>query len=318
MSPATMGKVMAFTRIKVEAGYYFSGFGLIFDGTVVQYVRGKENPVDSYLDIWAGDGDVAFNTGTIFKVLPAGSTVSQKFDAVYGSYKEVQGDLTRGQNDAAQIRDKTYREHLMVGTTRSQARQLALSYNMGNHFDNGAWNVVAGGAYKKGEVVVLSPRTGLVGLPEVTQQGIQIRCLLNPKLQLGGLVQIDSQFLSGVPYLPGTQAETDAQGNVIGPGKPVGGPIFSTALFNQEFIKAYTSPTGRYAIIMMNYSGDTRGQPWYCDLVCLAVDSNGVVIDTPGSALQRASAETRSRLNLPPPPVTQTPPTPAPKRIVQL
>ena len=30
---------------------------VIFDGTVVQYIQGKENAVDTYFDIWAGEGD---------------------------------------------------------------------------------------------------------------------------------------------------------------------------------------------------------------------------------------------------------------------
>jgi hypothetical protein len=59
---------------------------------------------------------------------------------------------------------------------------------------------------------------------------------------------------------------------------------------------------------MMNYHGDTRGQPWYCELVCIALNSSNQVMWSNGSALNRASAETRSRLNLPPAGTTSTPP----------
>ena len=30
---------------------------------------------------------------------------------------------------------------------------------------------------------------------------------------------------------------------------------------------------GIYRILAIDYSGDTRGQNWYCDLACMALDS---------------------------------------------
>ena len=44
-------------------------------------VRGKENTVDTYLDIYAGDGDRALNSATIFRTWPAGTTDLEKLKA---------------------------------------------------------------------------------------------------------------------------------------------------------------------------------------------------------------------------------------------
>ena len=309
LSPQTMAKVIEFTRIQVSAGYWFSSYGVIFDGSVVQFVRGKENPVDTFLDIYAGDGDTAFGSATMFRVFPAGSDVRTRFDAAFQEYQTAQSDLKRGQNDAASLNVKLQREYVAAGRVRSIAREMELGYNKQTYFDNGEWNVVDKDGYKQGEAVVLSPRTGMVKIPEVTQQGVQVTCLLNPRLRLGGLVHIDAQWLSGVPYIPGTAAQRDGQGNVTGGGTDASGQIIvSPALPGQQFVTAFTAPQGNYAIIMMNYHGDTRGQPWYCELVCIAIDSNGVVMGSVGSALNRASAETQSRLKLPPPATTVIPP----------
>jgi hypothetical protein len=120
-----------------------------------------------------------------------------------------------------------------------------------------------------------------------------VRCLLNPRLQLGGLVHIDSSLLSGVPYIPGTAAQTDAQGNIIG-GNLAGGINPNISPMRQVVIAPYTSPTGTYKILMMNYHGDTRGQPWYCELTCLALGSDNKVLNSPNSVWGRASSEARS------------------------
>jgi hypothetical protein len=293
MAPATMGKVIEFSRIQIQAGYWFSNYGIIFDGTIVQFLRGKENPVDTYLDIHAGDGDLAMTAST-FTAIPAGSPVSAKYAAVYRSYKEQQPDLTQGQQDHNKIKDKTIRTQVLAGNTTDYARDLYMQYNQDIYIDNGQWNVMARSSYKPEEAVILSPKTGLVSLPEVTIQGIQARCLLNPKLKLGGLVKIDTNVLSGVQYIPGTAAKTDAQGNIIGPGDPTGGFLIQGAIPNEQFETAWTAPTGLYKILFLNYVGDTRGQPWYCELTCIAVNSNGVVdpkLINPRSAVGRAAAE---------------------------
>jgi hypothetical protein len=293
LSPATMGKVIEFSRVQIQAGYWFSNYGLIFDGTIVQFLRGKENPVDTYLDIHAGDGDKA-QVATTFTAIPAGSPIQSKYAAVYRSYKEQQPDLSQGQQDQNKIKDKTIRTQVLAGNTADYARDLYMQYNQDIYIDNGQWNVIVRSSYKPKEAVILSPKTGLVSLPEVTIQGIQARCLLNPKLVLGGLVKIDTNILSGVQYVPGTAAKTDAQGNVIGPGDPTGGFLQQGAIPNQQFETAWTAPTGLYKILFINYVGDTRGEPWYCELTCIAVDSNGTVdpkLINPRSAVGRAAAE---------------------------
>jgi hypothetical protein len=296
LSPATMAKVIEFTRVRVQAGYQYGYYGIIFDGTVVQYTRGKENPVDTFLDIYAGDGDQAFNGAFLLDVVPANSPVLENYNKAIQAAQAAQPDLQVGQQDQKTIQDRTIRAHYLMDA-RAAWRELQQQYGQDIYVENGVLNIVRRDGYKTGEAVILSPRTGLVGLPEVTAQGIQIRCLLNPRIRLGGLVKIDSSVLSGVPYIPGTAAQRDAQGNVVGFGDPttpnttVGGTLVQTALYNQTFTAAFTSPRGLYKVAMMNYTGDTHGQSWYCDLVCIAVNSAGTLSISNGSAYDRAGLE---------------------------
>jgi hypothetical protein len=65
---------------------------------------------------------------------------------------------------------------------------------------------------------------------------------------------------------------------------------FPVATFTEQFESAWTSPTGTYKILIMDYTGDTRGNPWYCELICIALGSD----DKPLKAANPASAWNRA------------------------
>jgi hypothetical protein len=276
LAPATLAKVIEFTRVQVYAGYRYANYGMIFDGEVIQYRRGKENPVDTYLEIHAADGDTLLNGTVQFKTYPAGTKERQKLDDLNAKKKQLDPNFKVEYIDDKLYQDKTQRDSVVVGHSRSIERRIMLASGAQHFLDNGKFIAITNEGYRKTEVVVLSPSTGLIGLPEVTPQGIQAKCLLNPKLMLGGLVKIDSKLLSGVAYTPGSASKVDANGNVV--GGESGGKVYNNNLWRQQLETAYTSPIGQYKILMMTYTGDTRGNPWYCDLICIAMDSDGQVI----------------------------------------
>jgi hypothetical protein len=48
----------------------------------------------------------------------------------------------------------------------------------------------------------------------------------------------------------------------------------SQAITNPSIaLQSSPSSNGLYYIMVANHSGDTRGNPWYTDMVCLAVDA---------------------------------------------
>jgi len=297
MAPATMAKVIEFTRVRVMAGYKYANFGLIFDGTVVQYRRGKENPTDTYLEIIAADGEDLLRQASIIDTLPAGSEERQALEKINSIRQELaQGNFKVEYQDPKLYTRQTTRDQVLMGQLSNLERQYMLSYGAQHYLDSGQYIMMSKTGYRPGEMVILSPKTGLVGLPEVTPQGIQAKCLLNPKLRLGGIVQIDSNILSGVAFTPGTASQTDANGNVI-PGDPTGGKVYNPNLRGQIIETAFTSPVGRYKILLMTYNGDTRGNSWYCDIVCVALNANNEVMlgsNSQSNAWRRAAPEARA------------------------
>lgn len=100
---------------------------------------------------------------------------------------------------------------------------------------------------------LISPQSGLIGVPEQTQNGIAIRTLLNPRLKIGQLIKLQSTV---------NQARIDvanSKGALAG---------------NYNLAKAAkASGDGVYYVMVAEHTGDTRGNPWYTDLICLAADA---------------------------------------------
>jgi hypothetical protein len=277
MAPATMKKVIQFGRIKLSAGYKYGQYGVIFDGMVVQYRRGKENPTDTYLEIIAADGQKMVTSNSAHR-FEQGSMESDGIKTIVNDIGIPVGFMSQKVGT-----DTLLRPWIVAGSSQHYIRDMMVKYNADTFVDMNKLYIVSQQEYLEGEAVVLNTRTGLVGIPEATPQGMQIRCLLNPRIKIGGLVKLDSEFISGVAFIPGGQEVTGSEANRV-LAQSYGA---DEATFKLQDVPVPTSPIGLYKIYMMEISGDTRGQSWYCDMICLALDANGKPIESPGSVFQR-------------------------------
>ena len=99
----TVGKVKQYGRVQLAAGYD-DNFGMIFDGTVLLYVIGKENPVDSYIEIHGGDGDELLNHGAVALNWPAGSTPSQRIKDMLSAANIPVGEVQTVKGEQKSVR----------------------------------------------------------------------------------------------------------------------------------------------------------------------------------------------------------------------
>jgi hypothetical protein len=258
-----------FTDIAIQAGYG-GNFGLIFRGTIKQVRLGRQDQKDSYVDITAADGDEAYNYSHMALSLAAGpaSTSNNAIQAFLQTM--AQGAITEGyvpdlsQNGA--LRGRVY-----YGLTRDELRDFAEQNDCLWSIQNGALTLIPQTSYIPGEIPVISPATGLVGVPEQTQNGIHIRVLLNPYLKIGQVVKLDSTIN---PYRYGLDIQSQASNALI-----------STSI--------KTNADGLYYVMIADYSGDTRGNEWYTDLTCLAVDATVPPNLAPQAAIFPAAASIR-------------------------
>jgi hypothetical protein len=256
-----------FTRVVLQAGYVDEGYGVIFDGTIKQFRKGKENAVDSYLDILAAVGDVEYNFGICNATVAAGATLQERAQIIAS-----QAGLKLGDSAASLTGGILPRGKVLWGMARAQMRCEANNAGASWSIQDGVVEIIPDAGYLPGEAVVLNSATGLVGIPEQTEQGIRARCLLNPKLRIGGLVQIDNASINQT-----SQADLRASGFPVR-NLPVGQVAYDKRAAPPQMF-ADVSADGFYRLYVAEFIGDTRGQDWYADIVALAVDkSSGKVL----------------------------------------
>lgn len=253
LSDATARQVEnEYTEVTLQAGYENGNFGIIFQGTIKQFRRGKESGTDSYLDILAADGDLAYNHAVTKKTLAAGSTKRDELNAHAAALKEQGVDI--GYIDPGALEGGFRpRGKVLFGMTRAHLEKL---FPKQWSIQQGRLQVMTLDGYLPGEAVLLNSATGLIGMPEQTQDGIKVRCLLNPKIVIGGLIKIDQRLMN----------EMSANGK--------GGWFLSYNQYGGQYEAPSVASDGLYRVYVAEHKGDTRDQEWYTDLVCLAVDAS--------------------------------------------
>ncbi|HBO5585609.1 phage protein [Pseudomonas nitroreducens] len=237
-----------FSRLVLQAGYA-GNFGVIFDGTIKQVRRGRESQTDTYLDITAADGDSAYNWSVINTSLAAGSTPEDHLQAAMKAM-ESRG-ITMGERPPLPT-NKLPRGKVMFGMTRDYLDALGRTQDISWSFQDGKMTLIPNTAYLPGEAVVVNSETGMVGLPEQTQNGVNVKMLLNPSVRCGRRLQINNSSIQRLRYDPSPLGESDVV---------------------RAKIQVDLDSDGFYKVLVANHVGDTRGNEWYTDVICIGVDA---------------------------------------------
>jgi hypothetical protein len=225
----------------MSAGYEDGPYSQIFSGNVLYMRKGRESPVDTYLDIDAGDGDQAYNFGVVnANVAPGGS----QQDAVTQLNQAMAAQGLGPPPTPPALDAITYPRGLsMWGMARDHCRRIAANNGMQWSIQNGQQAYLKESA-TTGQVVKLNSATGMIGIPEQTIQGINVRSLLNPNLVAGVTLQLNNADIK--------RAEPDLSINGV----------------SQNAFIAPINTDGLYKILAVTYEGDSRGNPWYCNIIC--------------------------------------------------
>lgn len=252
--------VQEYTTVSLEAGYINGRFGVIFAGVVKQYKVGHESPVDNYLDIFAADGVIEYNSSTINKTLAAPVSPITQYNQLTQAWQ--QSGLTIRPDPSLTDYFKTGilpRDRVNFGATADETALFARNREATWSIVNGQFQFTPRTAYEPGDIVVITPLTGQVNFPEATQDGVEVPCLLNPSIRIRQRIQLDNKSINFY-YAPGRQGLSGQSGTQF-PGYKTG-------------ITYYANPArdGIYVCLVIDYDGDSRGLPWYNRLVCVAVE----------------------------------------------
>lgn len=83
----------------------------------------------------------------------------------------------------------------LVDTDMNKVRKLCKDYQIDLYVEQNVITIAPRGAPRIMRVPVLTPKTGLIGYPIPTMQGIELQCLYDPFVRFGGLVRIRDSLL---------------------------------------------------------------------------------------------------------------------------
>jgi len=210
----------------------------------------------------AADGDIAFNNTFVNKTLAAGSTQKDKAQVYVDAAKKSGGitgaDLTALQGTGGVIP----RGQVLFGLGVAQLNDVAQTTNTSWFIEDGILKFASNTGFLAGQAVVLNSQTGMVGIPEATNNGVEVAALLNPNIKIGTRVQIDNASINQTQNIGGVERGAF-------PG------------FNDFTFFANVTNDSFYRVLVLSHIGDSRGTEWYTRMVCLALDSSAA----PGSSV---------------------------------
>lgn len=189
-----IGKV--FDEITLEAGYIPPGgagnVGVIFKGVVRDVVHTREGP-DIKTEINCGDGAKALSKATLSKSYPKGTPIKDVLEDLQ-SEMEKHG-VSRGEwKFPEKMPEKFKRPYATCGFCRDEMDTIGRGNGFYWSMQNQTTEIIPGDGFIGG-VVLITPETGMIGTPAITDNGVTVAAMLNPEVRPGRRVQVQSQTL---------------------------------------------------------------------------------------------------------------------------
>jgi hypothetical protein len=233
------------TRVIIEAGYQgtttntdtnettYIRYGKIFDGDIIQSMRDRDDNVDYILKLVCIDGDSFLNNNIIKMTLNSGVTQRQIVENIAANANKPTevGRITADLSDAKLPRGKVF-----FGVPKGYLRNV--SNGNGANFwieDNQLQVASPTDDFNASDAIVITPQNGMIGIPAQTEYGVQVKCLLDPRIKLMSMIKIDNTMIRQMKQQIGK-------------------------------IPTMLDQDGQYQVYKLKHTGDTRDNEWYTDI----------------------------------------------------
>lgn len=247
-------------------------YGEIFSGEIryafIDKIGSKESTQaspESVLKIQAIDGHQAAMEATVNTTVAAGYDASAIHRLTLRSFNPY--GVTAGATGTMPP-TRFPRGRVLYQTASQVMDNVAAQCRATWQFVDGKLQMVPEESYLE-RIVVLNSQTGMIGSPELTTEGVNIKCLIDPTLRLHGLVHINQAALNStrnamesVNRAAAEEREAAAKGSKA---QPQG---------EQKNAQppADIAADGVYIVKGITYEGDTRDKNWYMTLTCIVRD----------------------------------------------
>lgn len=179
--------------LRLEAGYRGEpgaqgSMGIIFEG----YIRDHEHiraKTDVITHIEAGDGDTGYRQGVVSETIEDGD-VKKAVDSMLSKMK----DVARGDMPGLDGVPPHKRPLVLYGSIASELDKLGRAHGFYWSIQNGVLEIIPQDGAIEQEVTI-SPQTGMIGVPTLTDNGIKVQALLNPQVRPNRVVRVVSETL---------------------------------------------------------------------------------------------------------------------------
>ena len=219
-------------KLYIEAGYADGvNYGAIFSGDIWQTKRGKDGKVNYTTTIQAISDNDAMNWGIVNFSIRRGTNYRDLLAAIaQNSDPQLElGEMPEGWGENMQLS----RGMSITANLRDVLKTVGSSTNSIIRIDENKINVHQLQVQEVGEAFEMNYKTGLVGQPIQTKEGINFTCLLNPRIAVGSWVHINNALIQEM-----------------------------SAEFGENLIPNL-DVDGMYRVVETTYRGDTRGNDWY-------------------------------------------------------
>jgi hypothetical protein len=239
--------------VTLTCGYQNGNKGTIFQGNIKRFNYGKERNVDSYLEILAADGDQPYNNALQNQAFPKGTNDQQTLSSLAGTLGIPVSPAANNLVSTGGI--VLPRGKVQFGMARLFMKDLAKNKDARWSIQNGTIELVPNQGYLEGEAVQLNSASGMLGTPEQTDNGIIVRCYLNPLIRIGQAIQINNGDIN--------QSQTYSQ------------TFYPT--YTSQYYPATTTNDGFYRVLVAEHFGDLRSNDFFTELTCLSIDKSSPV-----------------------------------------
>ena len=215
-------------EVVLEAGYEDDVFGIIFKGQLrdIKHRREGANGTDIVSTLSSGDGDSALRTAFISKTYPAGTPAE---DVIAGVYDELAAKgITKGEWRLPDELPTYERPYSTVSSAKRELDTLSRGHGFYWSIQNGAMEVIPKDGLLPGSPILIAPQTGMIDVPTVTDNGIEVRTMLDPNIRPNRQIQVLSSVIN-----IGTAGGTYRVSNVSHTGDNFDGP-FQTSVKGEK------------------------------------------------------------------------------------
>jgi hypothetical protein len=196
LNATSRGKIKTKGDVLILKAGYEEGQGVIFIGNVTKVFHERQGP-DWVTSIEASDGLAAIKDTQVSKSWAPGTTgqsivedIAKTFSG--GGVKAVIGEIK------GNMSEQFANGFSVSGLAKNVMDKMGGKFNFDWSFQDGTLQVIPRTEASSETAVVLSQKTGMIGSPAQTEEGVKVKSLMNISVKPGRLVSIkDSPIVTG-------------------------------------------------------------------------------------------------------------------------